>query len=72
MKCKICNGEAEVEVLYLLTGYRTNPASSAYQRDDCSRSRDASSFRCGQHKSTDIPVGYSSDLSWRILNVQRG
>ena len=57
--CEECGEPAHFKHTFLLEGYRRNPASSAYGRDDCSWSEDAALYSCRAHKE-DIrpPDGY--------------
>lgn len=56
-RCETCNGVAIFKHTYLLEGYRSNPASSGYHRDDCSYCEDAATFSC-QTCKPEIPAGY--------------
>jgi len=58
--CEVCGERpAVLKQTYLLTGTRSNPASSAYGKDDCSWCEDAHVFRCSEC-SSDTPEGYVS------------
>lgn len=57
--CELCDRFAEYKHTYLLEGTRTNPASSAYGKDDCRWCEDLASFTCGQCRPS-VPDGYTS------------
>lgn len=44
--CEYCGEPATQRHMYLLQNFRSNPASSAYRRDDCSRCSDHDIFTC--------------------------
>lgn len=48
-ECEECGEQATRKLTYLLDGSRSNPASSAYGKDDCSWCSDAESFGCEAH-----------------------
>ena len=48
--CRECDEPAHYKVSFLLNGYRNNPASTAYGRDDCSWCEDDHCFACREHK----------------------
>lgn len=61
IECDQCDAPAHFRVTYLLEGFRSNPGSSAYGRDDCSYCEDASAFACREHVrdvERDVPHGY--------------
>lgn len=50
--CDICGEPAHFRFTYLFgPNPRTNPASSAYHRDDCSFCEDAHAFGCREHQN---------------------
>lgn len=49
-ECEICGEPADYRLTFLLEGSRSNPASSAYGRDDCSRCSDQDVFVCKEHE----------------------
>ena len=58
-ECDICGEDAHYKHTWLLKGTRSNPASKAYNRDDCSWCEDNRTFAC--RKCTDKvrpPDGY--------------
>ena len=58
-ECDHCSEPATHRHTYLLEGTRSNPASKAYGRDDCSRCVDADAFFCSEHENVGgIPNGY--------------
>lgn len=46
--CEQCGEPATVRLGFLLENYRTNPASNAYGRDDCSWVTDFDAYVCGE------------------------
>lgn len=59
--CELCGGIAHYKHTWLLKGTRTNPASKAYGKDDCSWCEDAHSFSCRACKDKmRPPEGYVS------------
>lgn len=44
--CENCGEPAHFKHTFLVPNGRTNPASNAYGRDDCSRCQDAEQFSC--------------------------
>lgn len=56
-ECEYCDELAVYKHALLLENYRSNPASSAYGRDDCSYSSDDDVFTCGKCKPG-IPHGF--------------
>lgn len=63
-RCDQCGEPATQVVTYLLEGTRSNPASSAYGRDDCSYCSDLDLYACGDEHARElslsegIPKGY--------------
>lgn len=49
-ECEVCGEPAHFKHTYLLDNARRNPASSAYQHDDCSWCEDERRFVCREHK----------------------
>ena len=49
-ECQICGLPAVWRMTFLYHNCRTNPASSAYLRDDCSWCSDEEAFACKKHK----------------------
>lgn len=61
-ECDVCSNPAHFKVTYLLKNCRTNPASKAYGRDDCSWCADGEAFACREHVDEverDCPPGMS-------------
>lgn len=56
-ECEYCGKPAEYKHTYLLDGMRSNPASSAYGKDDCSWCEDAAVFTCVTCRPEE-PEGY--------------
>ncbi len=59
-ECDICVALATKRVSYLLDNARSNPASAAYCRDDCTWCSDAEAFACDAHANQverDAPEG---------------
>ena len=48
-ECEYCSKLAVSKFSFLLPNYRTNPASSAYGKDDCSRCSDHIVYTCAEH-----------------------
>jgi len=58
-KCEFCGEEAHYKHTWLLKGTRSNPASKAYRRDDCSWCEDSCTFTCRKCKNkARPPEGY--------------
>ena len=60
--CEVCGEPATRKLTYLLANCRTNPASNAYGRDNCSWCSDAEAFSCEEHQQElrqDPPPGMS-------------
>ena len=58
--CDVCGGLATKRITYLRENCRSNPASSAYGRDDCSWCSDAEAYSCDEHQrevERDAPEG---------------
>jgi len=49
-ECQECGLPAKYRISFLLDGFRHNPASSGYGRDDCSWCSDLEVFACTKHK----------------------
>ena len=59
-RCQVCGDPATKRISYLLLRARSNPASSAYGKDDCSWCSDAGAFACETHMryvERDAPEG---------------
>lgn len=52
--CEQCGESATQRHGYLLSGARSNPASSAYGKDDCSWCSDQDVFTCGECKKPSL------------------
>jgi hypothetical protein len=65
-ECDICGEPASYKHTFLLKRARSNPASSAYERDDCSWCEDAHSFVCEEHKAQRAaPTGHApGEYDW--------
>ena len=46
LACENCGEDATHKLTFLLEGYRSNPASKAYGRDDCSWCADSEALAC--------------------------
>ncbi len=59
--CNECGYPAKFRMTFLLEGFRHNPASSGYGRDDCSWCSDLDVYTCAAHKREleQTPPGYS-------------
>lgn len=49
--CELCAEPAHYKCTFLYEGYRTNQASAAYGKDDCSWCEDDHAFACKAHKN---------------------
>lgn len=49
--CEECGEPAYHRLTFLLVGARSNPASSAYGRDDCTWCSDHEMFSCREHET---------------------
>lgn len=67
MTCIVCGEPATHEAYCLLPNYRSNPASSAYGKDDCVRCFDKKVPCCEKHMDACTPNGYVGG-SWRKLS----
>ena len=57
--CDICGEDAHYKHTWLLKGTRSNPASKAYGRDDCTWCEDDCTFTCRECKNkARPPEGY--------------
>jgi hypothetical protein len=54
-ECEICGEPAHYKHTFLLEGTRSNPASSAFRKDDCSWCEDEKRFVCKKHQEDRIP-----------------
>ena len=54
-KCDVCGEPAHYKQTRLLEGTRSNPASAAYGRDDCSWCEDARRYVCKEHLDCSPP-----------------
>jgi len=61
-ECEGCGRPAKYRLTFLLEHFRSNPASKAYQRDDCSWSSDLDVYSCESCKRTlsQAPHGYDT------------
>ena len=61
-ECDSCNRPAKYRLTFLFEHFRGNPASNAYQKDDCSWCSDLDVFSCERCKHTlsQAPRGYDS------------
>ena len=61
-ECEGCGRPAKYRFTFLLELYRGNPASKAYQKDDCSWCSDLDIYSCERCKHTlsQSPGGYSA------------
>jgi hypothetical protein len=50
--CEECGELAHYKHTFLLKGARSNPASKAYRRDDCSWCEDECQFVCQKHQAS--------------------
>ena len=62
VRCEKCGGIAVYRYTYLLLGFRRNPASKAYGKDDCSWCCDTEVFTCATCKPM-VPEGHDRGAS---------
>ena len=62
--CEKCGEQATHKLTFLLPNARTNPASKAYGRDDCSRCADAHMFVCVKHKEDEDEIAGELGMTW--------
>ena len=48
-ECEVCGKPATYKYTFLLEGARSNPASAAYGKDDCTWCEDEAMFTCEEH-----------------------
>lgn len=84
-ECDICGEPAHYKFTWLLNGMRSNPASSAFGKDDCSWCEDACNFSCRKcYNKVHPPNGYTECsifpaterfahlfLYWDIVNIEK-
>jgi hypothetical protein len=49
-ECEVCGRPAQHKLTFLMPNYRANPASKAYQHDDCSWCSDYETYVCTKHE----------------------
>lgn len=69
-ECESCGEPAVYLNTYLMPAARTNPASSAYRRDDCTFCSDHDEYLCGDcqrsAKRTLVPDGYGECSTFSV------
>ena len=69
-ECQECGERADYRISFLLEGFRSDPASSAYGKDDCTWCSDLDFYACEAHKSQaagEAPIGFDRGASiWSI------
>jgi len=63
-KCEYCDKLATVQLTFLLPNCRSNPASSAYGKDDCSWCSDAEVFVCDKHEKDKYGIAEDNGKEW--------
>ena len=63
-ECEVCGELATWRHTFLLENCRSNPASSAYGRDDCSWCSDAEAFACDEHKDAVVRDSCPLGMGW--------
>lgn len=62
--CEICGEKATARLTFLLPSCRSNPASSAYGKDDCSWCSDAEMFVCKEHEKDRYKIAKELNMEW--------
>ena len=72
-ECEECGNPAKYLITFLFEHFRGNPASKAYQRDDCSWASDLDVFSCEDCRRTlsRAPKGYDSGYGLMPLKKLR-
>lgn len=70
--CCECAEPATQRHTYLLPHARTNPASGAYGRDDCTWCADATQFTCDACETVAAPAGYEVCGTFYLRNRRTG
>ena len=63
-ECEVCGEEAIYKATFLLPNARSNPASNAYGRDDCSWCSDDKAFLCEEHKNDKYKIAKDKGMGW--------
>ena len=66
-ECEECGEPAVYKATFLLPNCRTNPASSAYRRNDCTHCSDGHIFVCEEHEHSCSMAGLEP-CSWFPLS----
>jgi len=73
-ECDDCREPAEYRFTFLLERFRSNPASSAYGRDDCSYCSDLAVFKCEEcmdgQKWLPDPDGYTASSRAKFADMK--
>ncbi len=78
VECDNCGEPADQRHTYLLDGYRSNPQSSAYRKDDCSWCSDKELFSCAEcrkgwsYARPPTPAGYSECSTYSLRDFKTG
>lgn len=62
--CEYCDESATFKLTFLLPNARSNPASKAYRRDDCSWCSDQDVFVCNKHKDVMYKIEKELGMGW--------
>ena len=62
--CEYCEEPATHKITFLLPNARSNPASKAYGRDDCSWCSDQAVFVCDEHEEDRYKIGRELEMGW--------
>ncbi len=62
-ECQVCGMPASWRIAYLVHNGRSNPASRAYGRDDCSWCSDAETYACKKHQK-EVERDAPDEMSW--------
>lgn len=62
--CEKCGESATHKLTFLLPNARTNSASKAYGRDDCTHCSDSDMFVCTEHSKDRDDIARELGMSW--------
>lgn len=62
--CESCGEPATYKLTFLLPNYRSNPASNAYGRDDCTWCSDEDMFVCNKHEKDRRKLAEERGMFW--------
>lgn len=62
--CEYCEEPATYCIAFIFPDGRSNPASKAYRRDDCSFCSDKDIFVCDKHEKDRYKIGNEWGMAW--------